>query len=311
MKIVFLDASSLGSVNLDIFKKFGEFVSYPLTKKEELEERIKDVEIIITNKVWLGKEEMEKAKKLKLIAISATGYNNVDLEEARERGIIVANVKGYSTESVAQLTLTYILAMSSSLLNYNRDVKKGDWAKSPIFTMIRHPFNNLKGKNLGIIGYGTIGKRVEELAKGFGMNILVGKRPGVNYEDDKRVSFERLLKESDYISLHCPLSDSTYKLFSEDEFKMMKNEAVLINTARGPVVDEEALYSALKIGEIKGACIDVMVEEPPREGNRLFELDNIIVTPHVAWASNESIQILIDGIVENIKLFKKGKLISL
>ncbi len=311
MKIVFLDASSLGNANLDIFKKFGEFTTYPLTKKEEVEDRIKDVEIIITNKVWLGREEMEKAKNLKLIAISATGYNNVDLEAAKDLGIIVANVKGYSTESVAQLTLTYILATSSSLLNYNNDVKKGDWAKSPIFTMLRYPFTNLKGKKLGIVGYGTIGKRVEELALAFGMNVLVGKRPGANYSDSSRVDFEELLKESDYISLHCPLSDSTYKLFGEEEFKKMKKDSILINTARGPIVDEDALYNALKTNEIRGACIDVMTAEPPKADNKLFELENIIITPHVAWASSESIQILIDGIVNNIELYKKGKLISL
>lgn len=311
MKIVFLDASSLGDADLSLFENLGDFKSYPLTKKEEVVERIEDVEVIITNKVWLGREEMEKAKNLKLIAISATGYNNVDLEAAREMGIIVANVKGYSTESVAQLTLTYILTMASSLINYNSDVKKGDWAKSPIFTMLRYPFNNLKGKKLGIVGYGTIAKRVEELALVFGMEVLVGKRPGASYEDDRRVDFEELLKESDYISLHCPLSESTFKLFGEEEFKKMKKDSVLINTARGPVVDEEALYNALKEREIRGACIDVMTQEPPQDNNKLFELDNIIITPHVAWASNESIETLVDGIVENIELYKKGELISL
>lgn len=311
MNIVFLDGSSLGKKDLNIFNEFGNFTYYDLTEKKDIHDRIKDAEIVITNKVCFGKEEFEQNKKLKLLLISATGYNNVDLEEAHKHGVTVANVKGYSTESVAQLTMTYILALSSSLISYDKDVKEGLWSKSPIFTMINHSFKNLKGKKLGIVGYGTIAKRVEELAKVFGMEILISKSLYSNKEDSERVSMEKLLEESDFISLHCPLSDATYKLFGKKEFKAMKDSAYLINTSRGPVVDEEALYEALKNKEIAGGAIDVMCSEPPKEGSKLFSLKNIIITPHIAWASEESIDVLVEGLVENIKKYLEGTLISL
>lgn len=311
MKIVFLDASSLGDACLDVFNEFGDFISYPLTAEEEVIDRIKDAEVVITNKVYIGKKEMDAAKNLKLIAVSATGYNNVDLDAAKRSKISVANVKGYSTESVAQLTITYILTLASSLINYNSDVKAGLWSQSPIFTMLKYPFVNLSGKKLGIIGYGTIGRRVADMAKAFGMEILVAKRPGTAYDDNNRVDFEEVLKESDFISLHCPLSESTLGLFGEKEFEMMKDSAMLINTARGPIVKEDALYTALKDKKIAGAAIDVMTSEPPKAGSNLFELPNIIITPHIAWASTQSISSLIDGIVKNIEDYKKGTLVSL
>jgi len=312
MKIVFLDASSLGKREFSVFNEFGEFISYNLTDKSQIAERIKEADIVITNKVYFGKEEFEAGKNLKVLLISATGYNNVDLKEAHKNNVIVANVKAYSTESVAQLTMTYILNLASSLINYNKDVKDGLWTKSPIFTMLNHNFVNLHGKKLALIGYGTIAKRVEELAKVFGMEVLISQSLfHKENNQENRVEFKEILKIADFISLHCPLSESTYKLFSTEEFQLMKESAFLINTARGPIVDEEALYEALKTKQIAGSAIDVMCSEPPREGSKLFELDNIIITPHVAWASNESIDLLLEGLVNNIKLYLEGNLKSL
>lgn len=311
MNIVFLDADTLGKKDLSIFEKFGNFTFYPFTQKEEITDRIKEAEIVVTNKVCFGKEEFEQNPKLKLLLVAATGYNNVNLDEAHKHGVKVANVKGYSTESVAQLTLTYILAMSSSLLSYDKDVKDGLWTKSPIFTMLNHPFRNLAGKKLGIIGYGTIAKKVEKLAKAFDMEILISKSLYSNKEEEGRFSFEEVLKESDFITLHCPLSKATEGLFGEKEFDMMKESAYLINTSRGPVVDEDALYEALKNKKIAGGAIDVMKSEPPREGSKLFELDNIIITPHIAWASDESIGLLIKGLIDNIKAYLDNSLVSL
>ncbi|MDN5304155.1 MAG: hypothetical protein PWP46_1037 [Fusobacteriaceae bacterium] len=312
MKLVFLDAISLGDdIDLSVFNKFGEFKYYKTTNNEELIDRIKDVEVIITNKVYLGKEELEQAKKLKLIAITATGYNNVDLQETRKRGIKVCNVKGYSTNSVAQLTLTYILALASNICKYDKSVKEGEWSNSPIFTLLKYPMFNIEGKTLGIIGYGEIGKKVENLAKGIGMNVLIAKRPRANYNDDFRIDFEEVIKKSDFISLHCPLSSETKHLISYKEFDMMKSTSFLINVARGPVVNEEALYNALKERKIAGAAIDVMDVEPPKKENPLLKLDNILITPHVAWATIDSRKNLINGVVKNIEEFLDGKLISL
>ena len=311
MNIVFLDADTLGKKDLGIFEQFGNFTFYPFTQKEEINERIKEAEIVITNKVCFGKEEFQSNPKLKLLLIAATGYNNVNLEEAHKHGVKVANVKGYSTESVAQLTLSYILALSSSLLFYDKDVKDGMWTNSPIFTMLHHPFRNLAGKKLGIIGYGTIAKKVEKLAKAFDMEILISKSLYSNREQEGRLPFEEVVEQSDFITLHCPLSKETEGLFGEKEFDMMKESAYIINTSRGPVVDEEALYDALKNKKIAGGAIDVMKSEPPREGSKLFELNNIIITPHIAWASDESIDLLIEGLIANIKAYLDNSLVSL
>lgn len=311
MKIIFLDSSTLGSKDLSRFKDLGEFIEYKTTNKEELESRIKDTEIIITNKVILGRNELSLGKNLKLVCISATGYNNIDLIAAKELGIKVINVKDYSTESVAQMTLTYILNLSSSLIQYNNLSKNGAWAKSPIFTRLDYPFFNLKGKKLGLIGYGAIGKRVEELARVFGMEILISERPRTENITEGRIAFDQVLKEADFISIHAPLNANTESLFDLDTFKKMKKEAFLINTARGPIINENDLYLVLKDGIIKGAAIDVMRQEPPQADNPLFTLENIIITPHIAWASNESIDTLLEGIVNNIENFLSGKLVGI
>ena len=306
MKIVLLDAATLGAdVNLSLIEKEGDLIVYQITKPEETVNRIKDADIIITNKVVIGKNEMEQAANLKLICVAATGMNNIDLVEAEKRNVSVANVKNYSTEAVAQHTISLILALQNSLINFNTESKSGNWSKSLIFTMLNHPFYELKGKKLGIIGYGAIGKRVAEMAKVFGMEILVGKRKAVEYDDDKRVAFDYLLKESDIITVHTPLSENTQNLFGANEFKQMKSSAIIINTARGGIIKENDLFLALKNGTIRAAAIDVTEKEPVPVNHPLLELENIIITPHIAWTSAESRAKLVDGIADNIRMYKK------
>ena len=303
MKIVLLDSATLGAdVLLSSIEKEGDLKVYETTKPEETIERVKDADIIITNKVVIGKNEMMYAGNLKLICVAATGMNNIDLVEAKKRNIAVYNVKNYSTEAVAQHTISLILALQNSLIDFNRESKSGNWSKSPIFTMLNHPFYELKGKKLGIIGYGTIGKRVAEMASVFGMDILVGKRKGIEYNDEGRVDFNYLLKESDIITVHTPLSENTKNLFGADEFRQMKSSAIIINTARGGIINEKDLYLALKSKEIRVAAIDVTEKEPIPADHPLLKLDNIIISPHIAWTSAESRKKLVEGIVENIKM---------
>ncbi|OQY05370.1 MAG: hypothetical protein B6I20_01405 [Bacteroidetes bacterium 4572_117] len=308
MQIVILDTATLGTdINFSILEKERDLTKYQTTNSSQTAKRIESADIIITNKVIIGKNEMQNAKKLKLICVAATGTNNIDIEEAKKRDIVVANVKNYSTEAVAQHTISLILSLQNSLIEFANETKSGNWSKSPIFTMLNHPFNELKGKKLGVIGYGTIGKRLAELAKVFGVEILVGKRKGINYNDTQRIDIEILIRESDIISIHTPLTESTKNLFSAKEFKMMKKSAFIINTARGGIINENDLYNALKNKDIRAAAIDVTENEPIQANHPLLELDNIIITPHIAWTSVESRKKLFEGIVNNIKLFKAGR----
>jgi len=310
MKAVLLDKATIGKdVSLKEIEKLCNLTSYETSNKEETLQRIENAEIIITNKVIIGKTEMQVAEKLKLICVTATGYNNIDIEEAKKRKIIVANVKGYSTESVAQTVFGYILNIMNSLTENIKDTQNGKWQQSPVFTMLNRPFYELKGKNLGIIGYGSIGKRVAEIAKVFGMNIfisesLISKNSACS---PARLPFSDVLKHADIISIHTPLTEQTKNLISEKEFKLLKKTAILINAARGGIVNEKALYDALVNNEIRFAATDVLTEEPPKNGNILFNAPNILITPHIAWTSFEARQKLISGIAENIKRFLDGK----
>ena len=282
----------------------GEFQPYKLSSKDEVKERIKDAEVVITNKVYMGREEIEAAKKLKLICVSATGYNNIDIGAAKEAGVVVANAAGYSTNSVAQHVFAMILEIYTSLSKYDNAVKSGEWQKSPIFTMNCYPSFELSGKKIGIIGYGEIGRRVEKIADAFGMEVMVSESRSGRESSRKRVPFEQVLKEADIITLHTPLTAETKNMISYNEFEMMKEGAVIINTARGGIINEDALYKALSEKQIYGAATDVMEKEPPIEGSKLFELNNIVVTPHTAWAAAESRQKLIEIVADNIKRFK-------
>ncbi len=309
MKAVLLDKATIGKdVSLNKIEELCDLTSYETSNKEETLQRIKDAEIIITNKVYIGKDEMSAAKNLKLICVAATGYNNIDTKEAAKQKIIVTNVKGYSTESVAQTVFGYILNIMNSLSENIKDTQNGKWQKSPVFTMLNHPFYELKGKNLGIIGYGSIGKRVAEIGKTFGMNILISESLKSENTDSSpaRLPFADVLKQADIISIHTPLTEQTKDLISEKELKLMKKTAILINAARGGIVNEKALYDALVNNEIRFAAVDVLTEEPPKNENILFNAPNIFITPHIAWTSFEARQKLVSGIAENIKQFLEG-----
>ncbi len=308
MKAVLLDKAAIGEdVSLKSIEKQCDLTVYETTNVNKVSERIKDAEIIITNKVVIGKNEMNAAKKLKLICVAATGYNNIDINEARKWKIVVANVKGYSTESVAQTVFGYILAIMNSLADTAHDIKKGLWQKSSVFTMLNHPFYELKGKNLGIIGFGTIGKRVAEIAKAFGMKVLISESLQKQTKSFGRISFSEVLKNSDILTIHTPLTEKTKNLITSKELKLMKQSAILINAARGGIVNEQDLFNALVKKEIRFAATDVLTEEPPVNGNILFDAPNIIITPHIAWTSFEARQKLVEGIAENIRLFLSGK----
>ncbi len=309
MKIVILENTTLGNdLNLSGLQNEGELHVFETSSPAEIDERIKDAEILIVNKILIGKQELDIAKKLKLICVSATGYNNIDVAEATRHNVLVANVKGYSTDSVAQIVFSYILAIQSSIYDFNNDVKTGKWNTWDSFSMITHSFTELNGKKLGIIGYGAIGKQVAAIGKAFGMEILIAKRPNIDYSEPNRIDLQSLLKESDVITLHLPLNDSTKNLITKTELNLMKSDAILINTARGGIVNELDLYETLKNKRIKAAATDVLTQEPPRNGHILFDLDNIIITPHIAWTSKESRTRLIEGLLSNIKKFKEGKI---
>ncbi|QGX39965.1 2-hydroxyacid dehydrogenase [Permianibacter aggregans] len=310
MRAVFLDAATMRMQDLDSRKLEAactELHQYESSRKSELEQRLKHAEIVISNKVRLDADTMKAAKHLKLICVAATGTNNVDLAAAKEQGITVCNAQGYSTESVAQHTFTLMLMLATQLHRYVSEVKQGLWQKSEMFCRLDHPIIELHGKTLGIIGYGTIGKRVAEIGKAFGMNILVGRIPG-REGNDEHIELKDLLPRSDVISIHCPLSDLSRDLINDQKLNLMKKSAWLINVARGGIVNEQHLHTALVQHKIAGAALDVLSEEPPSDEHPLLrtELPNLLISPHNAWASQTARQTLLDQIAENIRAFEKG-----
>ena len=312
MRLVILDNASLDCGDLDFskLKALGlEFDSFENTKPDQIVERIKDADIIITNKVVIDSSTLKQVDKLKLICIAATGTNNVDLIAAHEKGIMVCNVTGYATSSVVQHVFMLITALNTKLNSYQKAVKNGLWSQSEFFCLLDFPTVDLSKQTIGIIGYGELGKGVEKVARAFGMKVLVSESLQKNStKTDERISLTALLKKSDIVTLHCPLTPETKNIISTNEFKLMKSSALLINTARGGIVDEIALLEALQQNLIAGAGIDVLENEPPDKDNKLLtnELDNLIITPHIAWASVASRQCLLDGIVKNIEAFLKG-----
>lgn len=311
MKGVMLDAKSIDNGDMD-FSGLESVVPnwqyHDNTHVDEVIERIKDADIVIANKVKLLEPSIAQAKQLKLICVSATGTNNVDLDAAAQAGITVANVTNYATPSVVQHVFCLLLALVRKLNQYQAAVKDGRWQQSEFFCLLDYPITELAGKTMGIIGYGVLGKAVATAAEAFGMRVLVADRKGAAPRDG-RVSFEQLMCESDVVSLHCPLTPETSNLIDEQALALMKHSAILINTARGGIVNETALVNALKRGELGGAGFDVLSEEPPVHGNPLLDaqLQNLIVTPHIAWASTQSRQRVIDEVVKNIAAFLQGK----
>ncbi len=307
MKIVVLDKSTLGNdLDFSNLHNEGEVIFYDYTLPENTAERIADADIVVTNKVVIGEKELQANPKLKLICVAATGYNNIDIQAAKNHKVTVANVKNYSTESVAQHLFSHLLAVYNSVLPFNQAIKQNLWQTSKIFTMLDYEIEELSGKTLGIAGYGAIGKRVAKIAETFGMNILVAKIPGRTYNDNVHKDFEFVLKNSDVFTIHTPLTELTKNLISLRELKMMKPSAVVINLARGGIINENDLFYALSNKIISFAIVDVLTKEPPTEGNILFNAPNILLTPHIAWTSKQARRKLLDGIVGNIKKFKNG-----
>lgn len=313
MKIVALERNSAGTdISMECFKDFGEVIYYPNTvTKEEVKERIIDADIVIANKSPLNEETLKDAKNLKLICELATGYDNCDLAYCKSRGIKVANVVDYSTGMVAQHTMTLALILSQKLPHYDNYVKSGAYSAQDRFSNFDIPFYELEGKTWGIIGMGNIGKRVAKLATAFGCKVIFHSVTGKSScTDYPQVDKATLLSESDFVSLHCPLSDLTRDFIDREALKMMKKTAILINVARGRVVNNTDLYEALVAGEIQAAGLDVVEVEPLELTNPLSKLkdsNQLIITPHLAWASVEARTRCVEGVYKNIEAFIKGE----
>jgi len=307
MKAVFLDSEGLDDLTLDgLAGQCSSLQVFRTTAPEEVAGRIAGAELIILNKVRISRHHLVAAPSVRLISVVATGTDVVELQAASELGVTVCNCQAYGTDSVVQHVFSVILALHTNLLSYHGAVRDGRWQKASQFCFLDYPIVELKGKTLGIVGYGTLGRGIAEVAKAFGMKIVIARRPG-NPPDD-RPSLAEMLPEIDVLTLHCPLTDRTRNLIDAAAFALMKPPAFVINAARGGIVDEIALVDALRSGKIAGAAVDVLSVEPPRDGNPLLETKpaNLIVTPHIAWASREARQRIIDQTVENIRAFKAG-----
>lgn len=312
MKLAVLERNSAGTdIDVSAFEKFGEVTYYPNTTAENTAERVKDVDIIIANKAPLNENTLKDAPNVKLICLFATGYDNVDIEYCRKRGIRVANVVNYCTSAVAQHTILLALALSEKLAHYDDYVKSGAYSAQSFFSNFDRAFNEMDGKTWGIVGMGNIGRRVASLAQAFGCRVIFysasGKSTCTEYE---RVELNTLLGESDILSLHCPLSDRTRNLINKDAFDKMKKSAILINVARGPVVNTQDLYHALIEEKIAAAGLDVLEKEPMERSNPLSQIEDstkLIITPHMSWASVESRTRLIEEVVKNIEAFLNGE----
>jgi glycerate dehydrogenase len=303
-KIVVLDyiALSQNDLKLDVLKKFGEVDMYARTSRDLTVERLKGAEIALTNKVVIDKEVIDACPDLKYISILATGYNVVDCAYAREKGIPISNVPAYSTDSVAQHTFALILELCSKVGIHDASVKRGDWVNSPDFCYCVSNLTELSGKTLGIIGYGSIGKAVAKIAQAFGMKTLIHNRTPF----EGSVSREEVFARSDIITLHCPLTKENEKLINAQNISLMKKGAMVINTARGGLVDERALADALKSGHLAGAGVDVLSAEPPKSNNPLLSAPNCIITPHIAWATLDARSRLLAITVANIESYLAG-----
>lgn len=307
-RIVFLERDTIkagfGRPNFN-----HEWVEYADTLPQEVSERVQAASIIISNKLSLGEPQLAHAPDVKLIAIAATGSDCVDLGYCRRRGITVCNVRGYAVNSVPEHVLMLILALRRNLLAYRRDVQDGKWQQSKQFCLLSHPLHDIKSSTLGIIGSGSIGKSMAQLAESLGMRVLTSEHKNAKSIRAGRTAFDDVLAQSDVVTLHCPLTDETRDMLGKREFELMKRSGLLINTARGALIQDQALIAALREGLIAGAASDVLREEPPRNGSPLLDLNlpNFIVTPHVAWASDEAMQALADQVIDNLEAFVAGQ----
>lgn len=301
MKIVILDGATAKGKELDFdfLNQFGDVTYYDTTSNEDVLSRAKDADILVINKIVMDKDTLAECKNLKLITILATGYNIVDIEAAKALGITVCNVPYYSTNSVAQLTFAFILEFACKLSLHTQSVARGDWQNCKDFAYTLDTLHELSGKTLGIIGYGSIGKKVAQIGKAFGMNVLIGTRTPV----EGCVSKEEVFKNADFVTLHCPLNEQSKLMINEKSLALFKPTAYLINTARGGLIDENALAAALNSGKIAGAALDVLTNEPPKADNPLIHAKNCIITPHMAWASLEARVRLLHATEDNVRAF--------
>lgn len=312
MKIVVLEGNSLGNdIDLTVFEKLGEVTIYDQSCAEDTPEKVTDADIIIVNKVPMNEQTLGGAAHLKMIAITATGYNIIDKAYTDSRGIAVANVGGYSTDSVAQHTFALALYLIDQMNYYDQYVKTGEYVKSDIFCHFDKKIFELAGKTWGIIGMGAIGRKVAQIASVFGCRVIYYSTTGKNHNQEyDSVDLDTLLGQSDIVSIHAPLNPVTENLMNMENLKKMKTSAILINVARGPIVNEADLVQALKEGIIAGAGLDVISAEPMKEGNPLLEIQDsskLIVTPHIAWATGEARQRLTDEVYLNIEAFLRGE----
>lgn len=307
LHIVVLDRDTLVNRPFD-FDFPHTLSSYGTTKAHETLERIRGVDIVITNKVVISAQAFAENPQLKLVAVTATGVNNVDIEAAKQNGTAVCNIRAYGNESVAEHAFMMMITLMRNLPAYQRDVAAGLWENSPFFCHLGAPMRDLNGKTLAIFGRGNIGKTLATYAQAFKMNVVFAEHKNAQSVRDGYVSFDEAIRSADVVSLNCPLTPQTANMIGEAELQQMKPGAILINCGRGGLVDEAALVAALKYGQIGGAGFDVLTQEPPRDGNPLLKarLPNLIVTPHIAWASQEAANRLFDILLDNINRFVAG-----
>jgi glycerate dehydrogenase len=309
VKAVFLDYDTVSNGDLDVSALNAAVGDLALCKSDDAKtaERIRDADIVLLNKVELSRELLQGAPVLKLVAVAGTGTNNIDVGAARELGIGVCNVRGYCTSSVVQHVWALILSLTRHISDYSRLVGNGSWNQNELLTVLSYPVRELDGRIFGVVGWGELGRGAARVAEAFGMRVVIANRRGENPRPD-RVELERLLAMSDIVSLHCPLNDSTRGLIGARELALMKPDALLINTARGALVDGHALAAALRAGRLGGAGIDVLPQEPPRDDDPLLDpaIPNLLLTPHVAWAAREARQRCLDEMAANISDFASG-----
>ncbi|WP_395505361.1 2-hydroxyacid dehydrogenase [Ectopseudomonas hydrolytica] len=309
-RAVFLDHASLDLGDLDMHplqQAFAELTLHAQSAPEQVAERLQGAQVAISNKVPLNAATFAACPELKLVLVTATGTNNIDLNAARAHGVTVSNCQGYGTPSVAQHTLLLLLALATRLPDYQRDVAAGRWQQASQFCLLDHPIVELEGKTLGLLGHGELGSAVARLAEAFGMRVVLGQLPGRPARAD-RLALHELLPQVDALTLHCPLNEQTRNLIGAAELALMKPQALLVNTARGGLVDEQALADALRRGHLGGAATDVLTQEPPKDGNPLLtgDIPRLIVTPHNAWGSREARQRIVAQVVENAEAFFAG-----
>ncbi len=310
MKTVILDGytENPGDLSWEGFGRFGEFEVYERTKNEDIVSRIGDAQVVYTNKTPITEDILEACPNIRFIGTLATGYNVIDTDAAAKRGIPVSNVPGYGTDAVAQHTFALLLELTNHVGEHSECVRRGAWKSAGDFCFWNRPLMELKGKTLGIIGYGSIGKKTAEIGAAFGMKVIYNSRK--EYPSDGRAeyrSIDELYRESDIISLHCPLFPETERMINKESIEKMKDGVIIINTSRGGLIDEKALSEALDSEKVKGAAVDVISKEPMEDDNPLCNAKNIIITPHIAWASWEARKRLMDIAVDNLRAFCEGK----